>query len=231
MVIRKENLTAYERWEIGSFDRPRPAVQPQDPAPPPPEMASEVLVEPSPPLSLPTAEEIERIHEEARSSGFTAGYEEGKAQGELAAQEEAEQLIASLTSVVANLRGALTDLDQGVAETLLKLSIEVASQITRSIVKTRADLLLPVIREAIAALPLHHGHIILSLHPQDALHVRPLLGEQFAQTGAQLLEDASVTPGGCLVRAGASEIDATIETRWMRVIEAIGATSREWLQD
>ena len=230
MVIPKEQLAAYERWEIGSFDRKPspPLVESPEPAP---VTVTEFPEEYQPEVSLPTAEEIERIHEEARASGYSAGYEEGKAQGEQAAREQAEELLNSINDILRSLRESLHDFDQQVAENLLHLGVEIASQITRSIVHTRSDLLLPVIREAIAALPLHHGHVILSLNPKDANLIRPLLGEQFAQTGAQLLEDPNVSPGGCLVRAGSSEIDASIETRWKRVLETIGTTPQDWLID
>jgi flagellar assembly protein FliH len=32
-----------------------------------------------------------------------------------------------------------------------------------------------------------------------------------------------------MLLAGASEVDATIETRWKRVLEAIGTEPQEWL--
>ena len=230
MVIPKEQLAAYERWEIGSFDR-KPSSPPMETSEPAPVTVTELPEEYQPAISLPTAEEIERIHEEARANGFTAGYEEGKAQGEQAAREQAEELLNNLNDILKSLSESLHELDQQVAENLLHLGVEVASQITRSIVHTRSDLLLPVVREAIAALPLHHGHVVLSLNPKDANLIRPLLGEQFAQTGAQLLEDPNVNPGGCLVRAGASEIDASIETRWKRVLESIGTSPHDWLID
>ena len=230
MVIPKEQLAAYERWEIGSFDR-KPNPPSADEPEPPPVTVTELPEDYQPALSLPTAEGIELIHEEARASGYAAGYEEGKAQGEQAARDQAEELLNSLTGILTNLSESLSQFDQQVADSLLNLGVEIASQITRSIVNTRSDLLLPVIREAIAALPLHHGHVVLSLNPKDATLIRPLLGEQFAQTGAQLLEDSSITPGGCLVRAGASEIDASIETRWKRVLETIGSTPQDWLKD
>jgi len=90
--------------------------------------------------------------------------------------------------------------------------------------------LLPVIREAISALPIHHAHIALHLNPVDAPHIRNRIGEQFNQTGGQIIEDAEITVGGCLVKAGASEVDATTETRWKRVLEAIGVDPQDWLE-
>ncbi|WP_265948182.1 FliH/SctL family protein [Dechloromonas sp. A34] len=132
-------------------------------------------------------------------------------------------------TLISNLKLALDGIDQSVADELLSLALEVAAQLTRGMIAAKADMLLPIIREAVTTLPLHHAHIVLRLNPGDAGHVRSLLGEEFAQTGTQIVEDSAISPGGCLLEAGASEIDATIETRWKRVLEAIGTEPREWL--
>ena len=86
---------AYRRWQLPSFDEPlmpapvddapAPVAEPE-PEPPPPEPVFEAPVElepdipiPEPHIHLPTADEIERIHEEARKEGYDAGYEEATA--------------------------------------------------------------------------------------------------------------------------------------------------------
>jgi flagellar assembly protein FliH len=112
---------------------------------------------------------------------------------------------------------------------VLDLALEVASQVIRSTITAKNETLLPVIREAITALPLHHGNVMLHLNPTDASMVREQIGEQLAQTGTKIVDDTEITIGGCLIKAGTSEIDATLETRWKRVIEAIGSEPREWL--
>ena len=70
-VIPKEQLTAYQRWELGSFE-PIPVVEAE---PPPPE--------PEPVLSvpLPTAEDIERIQQDAWQEGYDLGFTEGRKAG------------------------------------------------------------------------------------------------------------------------------------------------------
>ncbi len=89
---------------------------------------------------------------------------------------------------------------------------------------------MPVVREAIASLPLHHGHPALFLTPEDAALVRQHLGEQLNHNGWRILEDSSLHRGGCRIESGASEVDATLETRWRRVLEAIGTTA-DWLDE
>lgn len=223
--IPKEKLSAYERWELAAFEDGEGGgvVTPASTSQPEPEP------DPSPKIPLPTAEEIERIHNEAWADGHatgleagrTAGYEEGLA----LARAEAERIAA----LGENLQQSLQQLDQEIGEHLLAVAIEIAAQVVRQSLRVQPELLLPVVREAIAAMPLHHGHPGLYLNPADALLVRTHLGEHLAHNGWRIIEDINVTSGGCRVESGASEIDATLETRWRRVLEAIGASS-EWLE-
>lgn len=234
MIIPKEKLVSVQKWQIGSFDKKSasPVTPPKAPAVEISATEPEPLPEQTPSANiprLPTAEEIERIYEEARASGYAAGLTEGQAAALQQAGEVQEARGQQFAALIANLEQALDNVDQSVAEQLLDLAIEVAAQITRGAIAVKNDLLLPVIREAITTLPLHHSHIILRMHPSDAVHVRELLGEEFSQTGTQILEDAGISPGGCLLLAGSSEVDATMETRWRRVLETIGTEPREWL--
>lgn len=229
MIIPKEELTHFHRWQAGSFDtKPQAAAEARTPAPDAP--PSPVLeTQASEEFKLPTAEDIERMHEEARSTGYQAGFEEGQAAGEQQAREIAAARTQQFVALITNLKNSVTDLEQSVADQLLALAIEIAAQVTRSAISCKPELLLPVIREAVNALPMHHAHIVVRLNPLDIDHVRTEAGEQLGQIGAQLIEDSSVSKGGCLLQAGASEVDASIETRWKRVLEAIGTEPQEWL--
>lgn len=224
-IIPKEKLGGFQRWQAGSFDQPKSS----------PVTASkpEQIVQPSEsatPFNLPTADDIERIHEEARNAGYQDGFNEGRQAAEQAFSAATKAEVERFCKLADGLHKALDELDQNVADQLLLLATEIASQVVRSTISLKSDLLLPIIREAITALPLHHTHLNLRLNPTDAAAVRPLLGEQLAQSGAQIIEDSEISPGGCQVRAGTSEVDATIETRWKRVLEAIGAEPQAWLK-
>ncbi len=226
MIIPKDELTHFQRWQVGSFDtKPTPES--------PPLAASSIEAEHAPesnqPFNLPTAEDIERMHEEARASGYQTGLAEGRVAGELQARETAEETTRQLVSLIANLKTSIANLEQTVADQLLALSIEIAAQVTRSAINVKPDIMLPLIREAISTLPLHHAHIVLRLNPKDIEAVRGEMGEQLSQIGAQLIEDSAINRGGCMLLAGASEVDATIETRWKRVLEAMGTEPQEWL--
>lgn len=222
--IPKEKLTAYERWELAAFDEPEPkpvesVPETAPPAPalppePPPEEVSETV-------PLPTAEEVEQIHNEAYQAGYEAGYAEGA--------QQAEQETRRLQTLIDGLEQSLKEVDQEVADQLLGLALEVANQVMRQSLKTRPELLLPIVRDAMAALPPHqHPHPSLFLHAEDAALVRQHLGEQLGHSGWRIIESEEISRGGCRIEAGASEVDATEETRWRHVLDAIGADTA-WL--
>ncbi|MGE5491975.1 MAG: flagellar assembly protein FliH [Actinomycetota bacterium] len=231
--IPKEQLDAYRRWQVESFDPPGSEPEP----PPPPPAASEVIADAGElvaNIGLPTAEDIERIHNEAQQAGYQAGYDEGREAGHqeglrtgLEAALGEAQRIAALAD---NVEAALTSIDQTVADEVLAVALEVAHQVLRGTVAARPEALLPIIREALGALPLHHGHVSLHVNPEDAGVVKEHLGDQFMHSGWHIVEDRQIQAGGCFVRAGTSEVDATMETRWRRVLEAIGVDPKAWLE-
>ena len=237
-LIPKEKLTAYQRWEVAAFDEQQRAVPEIDDEPLPdapageevmaelpvvePIVAQEVPTEPV--MVLPTAEEIDQIHREAHATGYTAGYAAGFQEGIVAAQETAKHMA----QLMDGLQQALASVDQEMADQLLALAIDIARQVLRQSLHLRPELLLPVVREAISALHVHGGQALLFVNPTDRELVREHLGEQLSNRNWRLLDDPTLTAGGCRVEVAASEVDATLETRWRRVIETIGV-SEDWL--
>jgi flagellar assembly protein FliH len=230
-VIPKDKLAGFQRWNIGSLEEnvqvlsateaAGSAVAGASVSTPP----SETRMTPS----QPSLDEIQRSHEAARAEGYSTGYREGLEAAQQAMATTAAESAAQFAELLGNLHIALAHLDQHVSDQLLELGLEVAGQVLRGAIKTRPELLLPVIREAVTALPLHHAHVILRMNPADSPSIRELVGEQLAQTGTQIVDDPTISPGGCLLTAGTSEIDASIETRWKRVLESIGTTPSEWM--
>ena len=192
-------MTAWERWELANFDLETPNANAED---------------------SPTAEElglkeIERIGENARRDGYQAGY----AAGQAAAQAEANRLASAANS----LDQALLEFDQQVADELLALATEIAQRVVRAEISARPDVILRVVHEALAQLP--HQHATIFLHPDDASLVRSYVGDALAHAGHRLLDEPRLNPGDCTLESGSSQLDATVATRWRRVVEALGLTS------
>ncbi len=211
-MIAKERLTAYERWELHDFSRTRGGSAARS-AP------DATQAQPADVVTLPTAADIERIHNQAHKDGYSAGYDEGVARVRMEAMH--------VNSLIENLDTALATLDQKVAEEVLALALELARQVVRQAVAVKPEMVLTVVREALQQLPHHHAAVFL--HPEDASLVRTSLGDQLTHAGHRIFEDDTVARGGCRVEAAGTQIDATLETRWRRVLEGLGVRGN-WIE-
>lgn len=207
-------LTAWERWELASFDAPAGEAR-QD-------------AETEPAITLAEAEEIERLFQQARAAGHAeghaAGYATGYGEGQVVARAEGARLV----ELTRKLDSAMTKFDQEVAKDLLELALDVARQVIRQSLAVRPDLLLEVVRETLAQMP--HVHVTIQLHPDDASLVRSYLGDQLSHAGHRIHEDKRLSRGDCLLESGGSLLDATLATRWRRTVENLGSSAGWVLQ-
>jgi flagellar assembly protein FliH len=244
--IPREKLTAYQRWELAAFDEEEQAAAeaaekadaPPAETPPGEARAEAESSSPVAQLVLPTAADIERMHDEAREQGYAEGYAEGKsagraegyATGQAEGAAEARGVAAQIAEILESLEQAVGGVEQRLADELLDTAVEIAGRVLCQSLKIKPELILPVVREAVDALPFGSDHPMLLAHPDDAALIRAHLGDQLAHNGWQIVDDPALSRGGCRVELNASEVDATLQTRWKRVLDSIGV-SREWLDD
>jgi flagellar assembly protein FliH len=202
VIIPKEQLTAFERWELASFDTP----------------VGDKQAEVQEAVALPTVAELENIRQQAHNEGYAQGREAGYAEGIQQARNEAAQMQMLLQ----NLQTALNEVDDQVAQSLLDLSLEVARQMVRETLQTKPEVILKIVSDAISGLPHFNQNAHLILHPDDAALVREHMGDQLAHAGWKIFTDAKIERGGCRVETAHSHIDGTTEARWKRVVESIG---------
>ena len=163
---------------------------------------------------LPTVGDLERLHDSARSEGRAAGLAEGRRQGAAEA--------GRLRQLVAALARTRSEFEQEAAEDLLTLALDVARQVLQETLPVRRELVLPVVREALRGLPTLAQPAQIVLNPADVELVRAHLGEELRLSGWQVVEDHRIQPGGCRLHSQHSEVDATLATRWKRVLATLG---------
>lgn len=200
-ALPRAGLTAWQRWELPAFDE----AQPQQ----------------TETVALPTAAELEQIHQAAQAEGYQAGYEEGKQQ----AASEVQRMAAMMEMLDREMQQA----DQQIARDLLDLSLEIARQVLQQSLQVQPELMLGIVREAVKSLPHFNQHAYLALNPEDAGIVRKHMGEQLDHTGWKILEDIQIERGGCRVETAHSQIDASLATRWQRVVATLGKDT-PWLK-
>ncbi len=162
-----------------------------------------------------------------------SGYEAGHAQGYADAVREATRAatearradLQRLEGVLVDLRGRFDDLSSHTADALLDLALDIAAQVLRREVQTRRDAVLPVVREALHLVIDANAHPTVRLAPQDFTLVRESLQGDGRFHGCRFVEDATIAAGGCRIESPQGDIDATLPTRWRRVVQALGAAT------
>lgn len=225
--VPKEKLTAYQRWEMDSFETPD---GPQE------EQEAESSIQPDSPVpqvTLPTAEDVAAILQNAKEEGYAAGWQEGNTagytEGRSIAESEVKAEVAHIQALLHKLDQDLHDMDQHVADDLLELALALAKKIVTEALKLQPELIIPIVQEAIRNLPNTVQNPRLFLHPEDAKLVLAHLSGQLEQDHWSIREDEQLSRGGCRIEANGSEVNGSLEVRWQRVLSAIGQQDG-WLE-
>jgi flagellar assembly protein FliH len=167
------------------------------------------------------SERERRAFERGRTQGFT--------EGQAAERRVKAEHAARLDPVIESLRARFAELSSDGADALLDLAVTIARQVIRREIALRRDTLLPVAREAIALIVDQHAHPRVFLHPHDLATLQPEFEADGLFKGCRFIADPRIARGGCRVETAQGEIDATVASRWERVLASLGASdgSRE----
>jgi flagellar assembly protein FliH len=213
-------LDSLRLWATPYFDeedRPQEFVEP------------EIIIEDEPPAPTLTVEEIEAIQKQAQAEGFALGkqegYQAGFVEGSKKGYDENVHLIEVRTTQLVSLLEAFATpfkhLDESVEHALADLSVKIAKQILHREIELDSGQVTAAVKAAVAALPIASQNVKLYLNPEDADLVSFNLGLGESQSAWTIIEDASITRGGCKVETEISHVDATVENRLNAVLESM----------
>ncbi|MEO7031935.1 MAG: flagellar assembly protein FliH [Herbaspirillum sp.] len=208
-VIPKEQMSAYQRWEMASFNQ-RPTATP----------TAEV--------ARITIEQQAEIRDAARTKGHAEGYAEGRAEGLAQGRADAALEQQRLLSIAEAFGHEVARADEVIAHEMLDLALDLCKAMLKTALVVKPERVLPIVSEAIHYLPALQQPALLILHPDDASLVRERLADDLEKAGWRLVEDAQIERGGCRVETASNQIDATLTTRWQRLTAALGNES-DWL--
>jgi flagellar assembly protein FliH len=203
-VIPKEQLSAYQRWELGSFDAPPPPTGPT------------------------TTENIEEISAKARAEGYRNGHHEGLEAGRREALAQMAPRIARIDEMIGVLNADLLRIDRELAADVVQLALIVARNLVGAALEVHPEIVQTCVEEALRQMANNYGPVHLTVNPQDAALVREVLKASSRTPGWSLKEDQTISRGGCRVETAGGEVDATIESRWQRTTAALGSP-QEWV--
>lgn len=200
-VVPRERLTAYERWELPLLEeRIQQAAE---------QLAGHELAPHTEPL--PTAGELQALHDQAWKEGWQAGLEEGR--GALNAR------LTTLNRAIEQASGLLASAEEALAPRLLDLVVAMAREVIRAELRLQPESLLAVVREALAVMPGGNEAPSIHLHPDDVAWMRDEPGLDRAW---QLVADAGMTRGSCRIEMGDSLVESELASRWAKVLQTIG---------
>jgi len=204
-LVPKAELSAYQRWELGSLADMSNTRHDGDRG-----------VD----AALKSRDDAAVAKEEARKHGHAEGYAAGMVQ--------AEEMRTRLATLLASMSEVAGEHRQQLLDEVLNFSLLLAREIVGETVAVRREVVLPVVSAALRELPQLSQSVQVLLNPDEVELVRGFLAAEPTPVGYTLLADATIARGGCRIVTERCEVDATLQTRWRRVLANLGCTD-EWL--
>ncbi|WP_308388892.1 FliH/SctL family protein [Acidithiobacillus sp. AMEEHan] len=239
-VIQRENIANLRAWRMPQMPGIATATRaPEVEENPPAEEAGEEVELQD--LRPPTAEALQQLVAQAEEEGRQRGRKEGYAAGRDEGLQAARKDIETFRRLVEQLAAPVAQLNDRVEQALLALALELARQVIRQELQTHPEQILPLLREALATVPIASGATVVRLHPQDCALVEERLPE-LLDAGVTPVPDEALESGSLVVQVGldtdslrpdrrwrersetpATELDLRLATRWRQVLDTLFA--------
>lgn len=159
---------------------------------------------------------------EGLAQGLSEGTEQGHAEGYKEGQTFAKDEADHLKELNNNFSKSLLDIENEIGQNIVKLSVRIAEQVLHSSIKTHPEKILELIDD-ILHLNLDDSTVLqLYVNPQDHDLISKYIQNNPDTKLWRTIPDSSIMRGGCKAHTALGDIDATIETRWRRVISTLG---------
>ncbi|UTW10033.1 flagellar assembly protein FliH [Marinobacterium rhizophilum] len=177
-----------------------------------------------------TLAELERITEEARQEGLEEGHREGLAKGLEEGQRkgyseglaqgklEIDRSLGRLSQMLDELEAPLAQQSEALELCILNLVTSLARAVTGHELSSQPQLMLQAVQEALAQLPSEGGAVRIHVNPEDEVLLQPLAQ---AREHCELVADAAISPGGCLVKTANCQVDSRVETRFRQAADQL----------
>ncbi|HYF58576.1 MAG TPA: FliH/SctL family protein [Burkholderiaceae bacterium] len=211
-IVFAEDLVGATPWRPSAIEGTRP---------PGPERRSGAERREAPPAPAPT-------YEDGLRDGYARGLEAARREAADAMGAEIARIAAGGDALLAAFTAELARVQGELAADVTALAVEIARSAVGVALKVREDVVGAAVAGALESIVGDHARPQVRVSPEDAARLAERLEPLLAARGAQLVPDASVAPGGCVVETPRAEVDATVRTRWQRALAAIGRDD-DWI--
>lgn len=144
---------------------------------------------------------------------FSKGYAQGERAGAEASASRAEAMLRRLAQTLDELQALRSDLIRRTEREVVELSLAIAKKVLQREVSLDHDLLLAMARVALDRLS-DMSSASIRLHPEDYAGVMLGRGPSPVTThGVQIVADAAVRRGGCVVQSEFGSVDIGVATQ------------------
>lgn len=152
-----------------------------------------------------------------QKEGYQAGFDSGQQDG----HDQAQQVATRLAALNQECATALMQIEADVGQALIALAIRIAETILHRTLDTEPDTILALIGDVLRLETGKSAVLKLRVNPADLILVRNYLQDEADTSLWRILPDDTITRGGCTAHTALGDIDATLETRWRRVVSSI----------
>lgn len=160
-------------------------------------------------------EELEKdTLKQAEERGQQLGYEAGWN----AAHNERVVLVQAASTMEAEFERFKSEL----SEKLLDLAVLVSKKVIGDTLALHPEQAAELLNQVLESMQLHSKAVTLRAHPNTIRVLEAQFGDQQMLGNLRMIEDPKQLQGGFLLQHPEGEVDATLQTRWLRAIEALG---------
>lgn len=210
--IPREEIEGVSAWRFaavdGSEDTP-PALADAPAAEPP---ANEALL----------AEAREQAYAEGFRHGHDAGAQSVREAMEASMRRTAEETAVRMAQLLRTTREHLKHSEHEISRHILDIAVDLARQVVRRELVQNPAQLQGVVSEAMAQLIDDGLPATVRMNPADLALMKGALLETLGEPRPELVADATISPGGCVLESATNSVDATVEKRWLRAIGNLG---------
>lgn len=154
--------------------------------------------------------QIRALLDDARREGLELGRAEGL--------REYKQKQAELQELIKALARPLEALDERVEQQLAQLALGIGQQLSAHRLQQHPEDIIDIVKAGLELLPVSSEPTRIKVNPADAA----ILKEAGAlDQRIELLEDAAIARGGCLLQSGSSTVDRSVHARLQQVVSQL----------
>ena len=201
-------LSAYEKWELQSFDPA--ATSPLDP---------DQQKSPIPDEQLAA---IAKMRDEAVCEGRAQGYAAGFKEGTDAAAARISTAIDELRATGAAFATETAQVNEVASAKIFEITVEVVRSLLATALAVNPKLIVPFIDECLKEIP-GVKDLRIKVAPQTSEMVRQAFDKQIRDRGWVIYEDSALTPGECMLDSTTNHFDGTFKSRMAYLLECLNA--------